>query len=217
MATTGTTGQPAEEFWENRYRERDQIWSGRVNAVLAEEAADLAPGRALDVGCGEGADAIWLAHRGWRVTAVDLSRTALERAAAQAAAEGVADRIELEQHDLATSFPAGTFDLVSAQYLHTPVELPRAEVLRRAASAVAAGGSLLVVGHADFPPWAEHRHEDVSFPTPDEVVADLRLDPAGWTVLRCEAVERDGHGPAGVRGTLRDSVVLARRTVPTGG
>src|SRR3954468_20682622 len=95
-------------FWDQRYAEREQIWSGRVNPVLASVAAELPPGRALDLGCGEGGDAVWLADHGWAVTAVDISSTALDRARRAAEGAGVGDRITFERHDLAESFPAGT-------------------------------------------------------------------------------------------------------------
>ena len=96
----------AKAHWEEHYGERDRVWSGRVNVRLAEVASTLAPGAALDLGCGEGADACWLAERGWRVVAVDISDTALQRAAADADAHGLGDRIEFAQHDLPTAFPA---------------------------------------------------------------------------------------------------------------
>lgn len=141
-------GAPAEQFWERHYRQRERVWSGRANPVLVEVAGTLPARRALDLGCGEGGDAIWLAGHGWQVIAVDISATALDRAAADAAAADVADRIDLQRHDLAQTFPAGTFDLVSAQYLQSPVTLPRDLVLRSAAAAVAPGGLLLIVDHA---------------------------------------------------------------------
>ena len=107
----------AERFWEEHYRRREQVWSGNANAVLVDIVGGLPPGTALDLGCGEGGDAIWLARQGWRVRAVDISATALQRVTARAIAAGVADRIECGRHDLAHTFPAGSFDLVSAQYL----------------------------------------------------------------------------------------------------
>jgi SAM-dependent methyltransferase len=94
-----------QSSWDARYAESPQIWSGRPNVVLAREAAALEPGRALDLGCGEGADAVWLAQRGWRVTAVDISGVALERAAVHAGSAGVADRIEWQRRDLAFPSP----------------------------------------------------------------------------------------------------------------
>lgn len=213
--------QPADvqEFWDGFYAERDQVWSGKVNSVMADIVGDWPPGRALDLGCGEGGDAIWLAERGWDVTAVDVSPLALERAAAQAARVGVSDRVAFEAHDLSASFPDGPFDLVSAQFLHSPVDLPRGEILRRAAAVVAPGGALLVVGHAAPPPWARHHHAEdgaedepwLSMPTSDQVVHDLALEPAGWSIERADTAEREATGPDGQVGTLVDSVVLARR------
>jgi len=140
--------EPAEQVWERLYTERGQRWSGRPNQRLVEVAADLRPGRALDLGCGEGGDAVWLALRGWVVTAVDVSPTALGRLTARAAAEGIADRIDAIHIDLATAFPEvpeGGWDLVSAQFFQSTVALPRAAILRRGAAATAAGGLLLVV------------------------------------------------------------------------
>jgi len=164
----------AGRFWEEHYGRQERVWSGRPNPVLVDVIGGLRQGTALDLGCGEGGDAIWLARRGWRVTAVDLSATALDRASEDATAAGVADRIDFRQHDLALDFPSGAFDLVSAQYLHSPVAFPREEVLRAATRAVAPGGLLLVVGHAGFPPWAGHDHDvEVHFPTPREVLDGL--------------------------------------------
>lgn len=105
---TPEPGVTGEEFWDGRYRENDRIWSGEANVALVREAADLAPGRALDLGCGEGGDAVWLARRGWRVTATDISGVALERAASHAADAGVGDRVEWQRHDFAHSFPAAS-------------------------------------------------------------------------------------------------------------
>ena len=126
----GRVDVEAERFWEGHYRRQERVWSGRPNPILVEVVGGLRPGTALDLGCGEGGDAIWLAQRGWRVIAVDVSFTALDRAATDAATAGVADRIEFRRHDLALSFPPGTFDLVSSQYLHSPVEFSRVRVLR---------------------------------------------------------------------------------------
>ncbi|MEU3311700.1 class I SAM-dependent methyltransferase [Streptomyces sp. NPDC006662] len=183
------TGQA---FWDSRYRESERIWSGRPNSVLVREAAGLTPGRALDLGCGEGADAVWLAGRGWRVTGTDISPVALERAAGHAAEAGLADRIAFERHDLGESFPAGEFDLVSACFLHSPGEIPRERILRRAAAAVAPGGILLVAGHGGPAPGAQNPHPELHFPTPEEVLAALELPEEGWEVLVCAEHERTG-------------------------
>ncbi|MFK4089602.1 class I SAM-dependent methyltransferase [Kribbella sp. NPDC020789] len=178
----------AEEHWDARYAESTRIWSGKPNAALVAEVAGLTPGRALDLGSGEGGDAIWLAQQGWQVTAVDVSPIALGRAREHAAEAGVGDRIDWQQHELGKSFPDGTFDLVSAQFLHSTIDLPREEILRQAAEAVAPGGVLLVEGHLEFPDKSRHEaHADVHFPTPAEVVADLGLDDGRWDILTSAA------------------------------
>ncbi|GAA0386983.1 class I SAM-dependent methyltransferase [Microbispora corallina] len=208
------TGAAAEDFWEDFYRERDQHWSGRPNELLVREVSPLPPATALDLGCGEGGDAIWLAHRGWRVTAADISAVALGRAEARAAEEGVAGLIDWQRHDLARSFPAGTFDLVSAAYLHSPVEAEgeRAGILRRAAAAVAPGGVLLVVGHAGWPSFVDDPHVHYDFPTTADVIGALDVDPARWRVETEELVTREATAPDGRNGTRADTVVKLRRT-----
>ena len=202
-----------ESEWDSRYSESPQIWSGRPNVVLEREVSDLDPGRALDLGCGEGADAVWLAQRGWHVTAVDISGVALQRAVAHAVAAGVDGRIEWQRRDLGESFPDGMYDLVSAQFLHCWGDLPREKILRAAAAAVAPGGILLIEGHLDHGPFPHH-HGEVTFPTPDDVIADLDLLSGDWDVLVSEAHERHQTGPDGVPATRTDSTVKARRRVP---
>ena len=135
----------AATFWESHYRQREQIWSGNPNPQLVSEAIGLTPGKALDVGCGEGADAHWLAERGWQVTAVDISTVAIQRGAARAAERGaaVAQRIEWLVADITHWTPAeARYDLVSAQYFQLP-KAPREVIFRRLAAAVAPGGTLL--------------------------------------------------------------------------
>lgn len=206
------SAQDAREFWDQFYGGDAWVWSRRVNVQLAEITADLAPGRALDLGCGEGADAIWLAEDGWRVVAVDVSTNVLERARAAAEQRDVATRIRFERHDLSTSFPDGRFDLVSAQFLHSPARLDRETVLRRAADAVAVGGLLLVVDHGAAPPWADEHARDHHFATVGEVLAGLALDDAQWEQLRVGAVDRDAVAPDGQAASLIDNVILLRRT-----
>jgi SAM-dependent methyltransferase len=201
----------AQEHWEQHYGAPERIWSGRVNARLAEAVEPLRPGRALDLGCGEGADALRLAYRGWRVVAVDVSHTALQRAAADALYRGLERRIDFQWRDLSDNFPEGTFDLVAAHYLHSPVRLDREHVLRRAAEAVAAGGLLLIVDHGAAPPWASKLAHDHLFPGVDEVVASLNLDDNEWERVRVESVLRSAVGPEGQTGTVTDNVILLRR------
>lgn len=201
----------SQELWDRRYRESDRIWSGNPNTVLVREVSGEEPGSALDLGCGEGADAVWLASRGWRVTATDISQVALGRAAEHARDAGLADRVDWQQHDLGTSFPAGTFDLVSAQFLHSWGEMPREEILRKAASAVAPGGMLLIVGHAGFPSWETDHDHDVLFPTAEEVLASLGLADGQWEVLLCDEHERAQTTPDGHEGTRTDNALKVRR------
>jgi SAM-dependent methyltransferase len=204
----------AEQYWEERYRDGGRIWSGQPNALLVREVASLPPGTALDLGCGEGADAVWLAARGWQVTAVDVSATALRRGSEHAQDAGVAERIRWERHDLSRSFPGGSFDLVSAQFLHSPVaaEGEREAVLRRAAAAVAPGGVLLVAGHAGWPSWQrEDPPFDYHFPTTGEVLEVLDLDPGRWRVQLEELVEREVPDPEGRPGRREDNVLRIER------
>ena len=192
------------EYWEDFYGGGKSRWSGKPNASLIEEVAGLEPGTALDLGCGQGGDAIWLAAQGWRVTATDIAQSALDVAAQHAVEAGVS--VNWERHDLADSLPAGPFDLVTASFLHSDVELPRARILRAAADAVAPGGTLLIVGHAPSP---EHPHHDL--PSPEEVVAELALPEDGWELQASELRERE-HAFRGEAPKARiDTVVRFRR------
>jgi SAM-dependent methyltransferase len=201
----------AQAQWEQRYGERERIWSGRVNMRLAEVASALPPGRALDLGCGEGGDAVWMAERDWRVLAVDISETALRRAGEDARARGVADRIEFAHYDLSEDFPEGTFDLVSAQFLHSTARLDRPAILKRAANAVSPGGLLVIVDHGEAPPWAAKLGHDHVFPPAETIVDELALPPAEWDWLRVEAVARNATGPDGQPAILHDNLIVLRR------
>lgn len=199
----------ALQFWEERYRSSQRVWSGRVNPRLAEVAAELPPGRALDLGCGEGADALWLAERGWDVAAVDVSATALQRATEAATQGNLLSHIDFQRHDLNETFPHGTFDLISAQYFHSPARLDREAVLRRAAERVNPGGVLLIVDHGAPPPWAQH--DGHHLPGIEEVLASLPLLAPQWARPRIETVDREMVGPNGEVGTMADNVMVLRR------
>jgi SAM-dependent methyltransferase len=207
------TAKSAEQYWEERYRDEGRVWSGRPNPLLVREAGPLPPGTALDLGCGEGGDAIWLASQGWEVTAVDVSDTALRRGAEHARDAGVAAKIRWERHDLSQTFPEGSFDLVSAQFLHSPVAADgeREAILRRAAAAVAPGGILLVVGHAGWPSWQEEPPFDYHFPTTGDVLDALDLESGRWHVELEEVVERELPDPDGRPGLREDNVLRVRR------
>ena len=197
------------EFWEDRYASAAKVWSGKVNHAIVQVVSTLDPGRSLDLGCGEGGDVVWLAQRGWDATGVDISATATRRAAEGASAAGIADdRIHFEAADLGTWTPTEMYDLVTASFLQSPVELPRADILGRVAEHVVPGGRLLIVAHAGMPPWSTHAHHQ-EFPTPDEEVAALGL--AGWTVEIAEVRSHEAAGPDGQHATLDDTVVLLRR------
>ncbi|RSN06921.1 SAM-dependent methyltransferase [Streptomyces sp. WAC 05977] len=192
----------ATEFWDELHERRSE-GAPKVNARLAEIAGPLAPGTALDLGCGGGGDAVWLAARGWRVTAVDISGAAV-RSLRERGGPITALRV-----DLAEDFPGGTFDLVSAQYFHTPFELDRARVLCTAAGSVNPGGRLVVVDHGSAAPWSWD--QDAEYPTPGEVAAELKLDLEEWSIDRAEAAERLATGPAGRTAMVVDHVLVLRR------
>ncbi|MEU5844539.1 bifunctional NAD(P)/FAD-dependent oxidoreductase/class I SAM-dependent methyltransferase [Rhodococcus sp. NPDC047139] len=197
--------------WEQRYA-GERIWSGRVNPQLEAETASMTPGRALDVGCGEGADAIWLAGRGWSVTALDFAVAALEKTAAHAAEAGLGDRVTTRAVDVRSWQPGEEhWDLVSSQFMHLP-DGGMIDLTRRLAAAVAPGGTLLVVGHHPDDMATGLRHGDRSFLfTPEDLVP--ALDAEKWEVEVCEARPRTVvHPHSGEEVQVHDSVLRARRT-----
>lgn len=206
--------------WEERYASDEQFWSGRVNATFAAVAQTLAPGSALEVGCGEGADAVWLAERGWQVTAVDVSDTAVARGRAAAHERGLADRLRFIAADAGDTLPAATFDLVASSFLHSwEPDFPRTALLRTAAERVAPGGHLLVVSHTAPPPWARDDHDGGHTSAhdgppllgPQEELEQLGLDAAEWTTVLAEVRRRAVTSPTGESATLDDGVLLLRR------
>jgi 2-polyprenyl-3-methyl-5-hydroxy-6-metoxy-1,4-benzoquinol methylase len=173
--------ESAAEVWERRYQESERRWSGKPNAALVAEIEGLESGSAIDLGCGEGADAIWLAQRGWRVTGIDASPTALGRAAQHATDAGV--DVSWVEADLSGWEATARFDLVAASYLHSSAGLPRERVLRAAADAVAPGGSLFIVAHAERPPWWTGGHHDERLLTARETWDALALDAGAWDIV----------------------------------
>ncbi|MDO9409591.1 cyclopropane-fatty-acyl-phospholipid synthase family protein [Patulibacter sp.] len=205
---------PADDpraFWESHYERQRDRFRGNPNALALDHLEDLGPGSALELGSGQGADAIWLARRGWTVLATELSATVLRLADERAREAGVADRIEWRRHDLASGVPDGSFDLVLSSYTQSPVAFPRTAVLRAAADRVAAGGTLLIVGHSGTPSWTTERDHAVDMPDAATLIADLDLPEAGWTVDRSADVERPITDPEGRPATRQDSVVRFRR------
>jgi SAM-dependent methyltransferase len=196
------------DAWDERYGGAEQIWSGNPNPQLVAEAASLTPGTALDVGCGEGGDVIWLAGQGWTVTGADFSANGLARAARHAADAGVEDRVSWWQVDARTFEPGGrTFDLVTTHFLHPP-DGGMVEVARLLSAAVAPGGHLLVVGHAPSPVFTQlsESHRRAMFEAVD-LIPGL---PDDFDVVVAEqrprSMTRDG-----VVVDVHDSTLLARR------
>ena len=196
----------SREHWDGRYATEEFIWKTDPNRFLVEELDALAAGRALDVACGEGRNAVWLASKGWRVTGVDFSREGLAKARRLATDRGVgvtwveADVVEWQP-------PAASFDLVVVMYLHLPAE-QRRRMLVSAATALAPGGILLVVGHD-----ASNLLEGTGGPqdpavlfTPEEIVEDLY----GLRIERAERVTRTVVTDAG-EATAIDALIRAVR------
>ena len=198
----------AREDWNARYAQKELLWTAEPNRLLAAEVAGLVPGRALDVACGEGRNAVWLAERGWRVTGIDFSDVALAKAAELAAARGV--EVEWVLADVVEQEPEpGAFDLVAVLYLQLPHD-ELAHALRHAARGTAPGGTLVVLGHDTTNLTDGHggpKDATVLF-TPEDVVA--ALGDLDLVVERAEKVQRsvaldDGEAVA------IDAFVRARR------
>ncbi|MFG2825267.1 class I SAM-dependent methyltransferase [Kitasatospora sp. NPDC048365] len=199
--------------WDTRYRSSELVWGTEPNRWVAAETADLTPGRALDLAAGEGRNSLWLAARGWRVTAVDFSPVALGRARTLAAALPAdnAARVELVEADVLAYEPeAAGYDLVLIAYLQLPGE-QLGSVLVRAAGAVAPGGTLLVVGHD-----STNLAEGVGGPQDPAVLYRLpevlaTLADTGLTAVRAERVRRPATRPDGTAGEAVDTLVRLRR------
>jgi len=197
------------EDWNTRYSSKDLVWGAEPNRFLAEELGGIAPrGRALDLACGEGRNAIWLAKQGWQVTAVDYSHAAIERARRLGREQGV--EIEWIESDV-TSFapPRETFQLVIIAYLHLP-EDQRRTVLRLAAAALAPNGLLFMVGHArrNLAEGTGGPQNPALLWEPEEIRAEL--SSLGLTVERADHVLRPVETPEGTRNAI-DTLARAER------
>lgn len=196
--------------WDARYADRDRLWSGQPNGALVAEVATLPPGRVLDVGCGEGADAIWLARQGWEVTGLEVSGVALARATGHAHDAGVT--VTWVHAGLAeAALPPASFDLVSAQYPALR-RTPDADAERALVGAVAPGGVLLVVHHAgmEAQPVRDDGFDPADYVWPSAVAALLDSD---WVIEIDEVRPRDA--PLDGAGSQHaDDIVLCARRLP---
>lgn len=203
-----TTESFDRDFWERRWgqalREHPERIAGRQpNAHLQPETGDLRPGLALDAGCGHGSETLWLAARGWRVTAVDFSVTALEhaRSTAQTVGADVAERIEWTEGDLATWTPSlGRYDLVICLYVHVAGSV--GEMVRRLGAGVAPGGTLLLVGHRPVDPASGDPTPAAGQLQVSVVAAVDALDPGEWRIVVAEERPRAAAG-SGVDAVVR--------------
>ncbi|MFE7226778.1 FAD-dependent oxidoreductase [Nocardioides sp. NPDC057577] len=206
-------GPAPVDFWQEKYAGSDRIWSGKVNTVLGDVAAGLEPGTALDLGSGEGADVIWLARQGWRATGIDISENAVARGREAARAAGLTDeQARFLVSDLSSPSALGEgYDLVTASFFHSPVDLPRTDILRRAAGLVNVGGHLLLTSHAAAPSWADASAHEHRFLDAKEELEALDLPEDAWETVVLEHRDRAVADPSGEPATLEDSVVLLRR------
>jgi SAM-dependent methyltransferase len=201
-------------YWDRHYRGPEERHpSGPPNPHLVRETIALTPSTALDAGCGEGAEALWLADRGWDVTAADIASEALSRARSRAAGAH-AGRVRWEEVDLGSWEPEQQFDLVTTHYAHPA--MPQLDFYDRIAGWVAPGGTLLVVGHlhegSGHDPGRDEAHPGEPPAKATVTAADVvnRLDRTGWEVLTAEARSRT-VSRGGAERTLHDVVVRARR------
>ena len=201
--------------WDKKYKDSELLWSADANVWVKDLTQDLPAGTALDIAAGEGRNALWLAARGWEVTAVDFSVVALQRARALADEHlgRDADRLTTLEADVETWVPkVRSYDLVLVAYLHLPEQLRRS-VMRAAAEAVASGGTLLVVGHDLENLGSGHggpQNPEVLY-RPSDIVADI--EPAGLIVDRSETAARSVTDGQGQPAEALDALVVARRPV----
>jgi SAM-dependent methyltransferase len=200
-----------KDFWEEHWQQGRTGGPGSMGGnpphpYLAREIGGLAPGTVLDAGCGAGAEAIWLAARGWHVTAADISSEALALAAERVAAAGVSERVQLVEADLGSWSPDTQFDLVTTHYAHPAI--PQLEFYERISAWVVPGGTLLIVGHLHTH-GPGHRPPAEASATAAAITA--RLDAARWEVVTAEERDRTLTGQEGRDVTLHDVVVRAIR------
>lgn len=198
-------------FWEQHWQRGAHHVSHPIpaNPHLIREISHLSPGSALEAGCGSGAEAIWLATMGWSVSAVDISRAALELMATRATAANASDAIRIIEADLTRWTPATGFDLVTSHYAHAT--MPQLDFYDRIARWVNPGGTLLLVGHLLIADPAHHEHQHPTEASVTAATISQRLDTADWTIETAREEERVVFGREGQEITLHDVVVRATR------
>jgi SAM-dependent methyltransferase len=205
-----------EQYWQRHWLEERGDQPGDAlgpNPYVVQAASGRKPGTVLDAGCGEGAEAIWLAQQGWVVTAVDIASAALQRAAARAVAQGVLT-VRWVQADLTVWQPDSLFDLVTTHYAHPSTS--QLAFYERLGRWVSPGGVLLIVGHLNLNGLGQHHGKPHDQQPPAEAsvtAADItaRLDGSVWVVDRADEVVRAVTGPAGQEVLFNDVVVRATR------
>ncbi|MBJ2149832.1 bifunctional 2-polyprenyl-6-hydroxyphenol methylase/3-demethylubiquinol 3-O-methyltransferase UbiG [Paracoccus sp. IB05] len=199
--------------WDEIYCTKRSTSSGQPSKLLVQITEGLTPGRSLDLGSSNGDDVVWLATQGWQALGVDISGVACDRATARAASLELQGHARFEARDLGQGLPDGSFDLITALYFQSHVDLPRARVLREAAGRVAPGGYLLIVSHAAPPPWAsaEMLAKADPFPTVEEELEVIADAPEDWVIRKAEKVSRFGKGPDGTSAELWDNLVWLQR------
>ena len=197
------------EYWEQRYSGSKRVWSGKVNATMASVVAELSPGTAIDLGCGEGGDVLWLAEQGWTALGLDISSTAVGRALEEAAVRGLGVA-SFEAADLDAWQPEpDSVDLVTASFFQSNVALDRTAILRRAMTALRPGGRLVTVSHAAPPSWAkDHPATMVSV---QEEAAQLVRSAKEWEVELAAERPRAATAPDGSAGEHLDAVLVLQR------
>ncbi|WP_029090456.1 class I SAM-dependent methyltransferase [Brevibacterium album] len=216
-----TSSGGAAEDWESTYLDSPRLWSGEPNAALVSVVSSL-PGpdaaagrtRCLDLGSGEGADALWLAGLGWQVTGLDIAPTAVARARETARGRGFSpQQADFRTADLTVWEPEDAeFGLVTVSYLHMPEHAERISILRAGLRALAPGGRLVSVAHVSAPPWADpHAQPWSTTRMPEQELEHLALDWDDWQVEEAGLRMRTVTGPDGTGASLDDGVLVVRR------